>query len=448
MEHAPVIDDGVSAPLTRRLLPLGGRRPRPSFADSLAAGGGVIVAIGVLLIALDMTGNGDDGWKGALLFTGLLAVALTVMFVAPRAVRPGCTSAVVLSVPAAYGFLVLPSADSFGDVRVFFVLTIATWCLLFVVSNAKGRPILIGLAAALLYVWMLGEVADTSAYVSAPVPAASHATPTAPLADARGIDAQAAALVQQQITLDDLDETDPLYPLAEACDSGDLSACDDLWSQAEFDSDFEAFAESCGGDASATFPCNASSDLDVDINPLQTDPLDATPLGTQGDHALEIGLVSLLFGAAYLAIVRILDRRAATALATAFVLPGAVALVTAAAALGNASDSAVLGGLLTFASGVAIGVVGFFGPDRRFSVWGGGAVASIGALIVAADVAPGSPSSGSDADLAGTGIVVLLFGLVVIALGWLAYRALEPPPAPLPPPPPEPTDPFAGAARG
>ncbi len=61
-----------------------------------------------------------------------------------------------------------------------------------------------------------------------------------------GCEGRHASFHLQQVTLDDLDPTDPLYPLAVACDGGDLGVCDELWSRAEPGSDFEAFAESPG----------------------------------------------------------------------------------------------------------------------------------------------------------------------------------------------------------
>jgi hypothetical protein len=391
-------------------------RPQPSFAAALSAGGGVVVGIGVFLVALDVYIDEGDGWRGALPFVALMAVATATLFVTPRAVHPGAVSALVLSVPAVYGFLVFPSTDSFADARVFFVLTIATWSLLFVVPNSRGRPVLLGLAAALLYVWVVGEVADTGDYFAAPVESESSDTAY-----------QLAAFGAQETTIDDLDQSDPLYPLAESCDAGDLAACDELWSESDVGSEFERFAESCGGDPTATYPCDRSSGFDDGLTELEDDPLEVTPLGQQDDRELEIGLVSLIFGAAYLAALLVLDQRGVRAIATAFVIPAVGALVVAAAALGTATDSAIVGGLITFLIGIVIGIVGFAGGDRRFTAWGGGVMASVGALIVAGDVAPTPSPFTEDLDLIDTGAVVFAFGVVVIALGWLAHRLLDAP---------------------
>ena len=430
MHDAPQDQSNVARTLGRRVFLERFRgRPRPSLATALSASGGIIVWIGVMLIALDVYTDGNDGWTGALFFVGLTLVALSILAFAPDSTHSGSfgevvlsassVSALVLSIPAVYGFLIFPGAESFGDVRWFFVLTIVTWAILFTVSNSRGRPILFGLAAALLYLWILGEVADTDAYVADPIPSPPIASPAAVLDGIRGetaiaTTAEPAGFAEQDVTLDSLDPSDPLYPLAVDCSEGDFAACDELWESSEPGSDFEAFAESCGGDSTATYPCllsgeNLDDEFDDELEDDLDDPLDVTPLGNQDDQALEIGLVSLGFGAVYLAAIRLLDRRARRATATALVIPAVAALVTAASALGQETGSAIAGGLITLAVGLAIGVVGWFGTaagiDRRFMTWGGGVTASIGALIVAADVAP-EPSASDNVDLIGAGLVV------------------------------------------
>ncbi len=473
MHDAPQDQSNVARTLGRRVFLERFRgRPRPSLATALSASGGIIVWIGVMLIALDVYADGNDGWTGALFFVGLTLVALSILAFAPDSTHSGSfgevvlsassVSALVLSIPAVYGFLIFPGAESFGDVRWFFVLTIVTWAILFTVSNSRGRPILFGLAAALLYLWILGEVADTDAYVADPIPSPPIASPAAVLDGMRGetaiaTTAEPAGFTEQDVTLDSLDPSDPLYPLAVDCSEGDFAACDELWESSEPGSDFEAFAESCGGDSTATYPCllsgeNLDDEFDDELEEDLDDPLDATPLGNQDDQALEIGLVSLGFGAVYLAAIHLLDRRARRAIATALVIPAVAALVTAASALGQETGSAIAGGLITLAVGLAIGVVGWFGTaagiDRRFMTWGGGVTASIGALIVAADVAP-EPSASDNVDLIGAGLVVGAFGLAVVLLAWGVHHLLERTPdngiEPLPeesasPEPPEPPE--------
>ena len=83
-------DDGPSGPAT-----FWGRamnRPRASFSDALAAGGGVIVTIGVLLIAADRYANSGDGWQGALVFVGLFLIANLALLVLREPFDAACTA--------------------------------------------------------------------------------------------------------------------------------------------------------------------------------------------------------------------------------------------------------------------------------------------------------------------------------------------------------------------
>src|SRR5262249_23007552 len=137
------------------------------------------------------------------------------------------------------------------------------------------------------------------------------------------------------VTLDQLDQSNPLYPLAQSCDSGDFGACSELASRAEPGSNFEAFGLSCG---SSGFNCTASVD---DLNTTNTSTSTLTsPLTSQRDKALPIGLVSLAFGVASLGALWLLDRRHLRALGTAFVPTAVAALVVTAVTLGERTHSA------------------------------------------------------------------------------------------------------------
>src|SRR5262245_3962914 len=346
-------------------------RPRPSFAVALSASGGVIVAIGVLLLAVDVFTRTDDGWVGALFFVFLAAIGSVGLLVLPAPAHPGCVSALVASVPAVYGFLIFPSTDSFGDIRLFFVLTIATWLLFFAVSTSRGRPILLALAAALLYVWMVAEVADVDRL----------ATFSPEITDSAVGSSTTDGVIEfpnADVTLDQLDQPDPLFPLAEACNGGDFDACNELAARAEPGSDFQAFGLTCGGGGLC----------DEGLRDASGTSSLTSPFSSQRDKTLPIGLVSLAFGAVYLGALWFLDRRNLRVLGTAFVPTAVGALGVAAIALGEKTDSATAGGAIAIALGVVIGVVGWFSYERRFTTWTGGVLASIGALVIAVDVAP------------------------------------------------------------
>ena len=196
---------------------------------------------------------------------------------------------------------------------------------------------------------------------------------TAPLT-ARAHDVQPAVVHNGAgpVDLGDLDPTDPLYPLAEQCAAGDSTSCDTLYREAPSGSDFQAFAETCGNPSSSIVSAG-SCRLSVTNPFIQTpgslptiDPI--TPLRGADDKSLEIGLVSTFFGVAYLGALVVLDRGKQSGIATAFVVPGFVALLSGTESLGNAAHHAWVGGLLTLIAGIGIGLVGDR-TKRRFTTW-------------------------------------------------------------------------------
>lgn len=422
-----------------------GGRPRSSLADALAAGGGGVVAIGTLLIALDVIGDsGDPSWEaGAFVFLALLVVGYLVAIFGPAAARPAAVTVVAVSVPFVYGFLLLPDTESFADIRPFLLLTILTWGAAFAVPRTRGRPIFVAAAAILLWLWAIGEVADLDAYGATPIPSPPYTTPGEVFDAARGgadVPIVPVGGYETPVALEDLDPSDPLYPLAEECDAGDDAACDDLYEQSPFGSDFEEFGATCGGRQPNSFEACAAPTGDTGDDdffedeapgPLLPDSSAPDLLGADDDKAFEIGTVSAFFGLAYLVAKRVLDVRNRSRLATAFVLPAATALVTAVSSLGDASGSAVVGGLLAMVAGLGFGVIGFR-SDRRFTTWLGGAGASLGALIIAADLSTTGDELAEGVDLMGPGLVVVAFGVGVVGLALLARQMLEDRPGPAP----------------
>jgi len=395
----------------------------------------------------------------------LLAVGYVVAFVGPVAARPAAVTVVAVSVPFVYGFLLLPEANSFADVRSFLLLTIATWLVFFALPRTRGRPIFVAAAAILAWWWAIAEVAGLDADGAAPVPSPPYTTPgeVPDAAPGRGTDTPVvpAGLGAPSVTLDDLDPSDPLYELAERCDAGDDAACDELYRQSPIGSDFEEFGRTCGGRRPSVavacaettgddFPFDNDSGDDFSFENDSGDdfsfeydfgddfsfendsgddlpfeiPLEISFENDSGDDGFEIGMVSAIFGIAYLVATRVLDARNRSRLATAFVLPAAAASVTAVSLLGNESGSAVVGGLLAMVGGVGFGFIGFR-SDRRFTTWLGGAGVSIGALIIAADVSATGDQLAEGVDLMGPGLVVVAFGVGVVLLALLARQLLE-----------------------
>ncbi len=212
--EAEVRENSLFGPRARDRMPA-------SVTDALAAGGGVLVVFGVLLISVDI--RADDGSKyacaalfGALIVAGFLGLALL-----PHPARAGCIAAITLSVPAVYGWLIFPSTESFGDLRPFFVLTIITWALCWFIPLSRPRPIFVAFALIVLWLWLLGEVAGLDAFSAAPIPSPPYTTPGDFDHGAHGTSrhrmrrTSVAARPAQTVTIDDLDPDDSLYPLAQ-----------------------------------------------------------------------------------------------------------------------------------------------------------------------------------------------------------------------------------------
>jgi hypothetical protein len=428
-----------------------GDRFGPLLSDAVAAGGGAIVAVGLFLVSIDLYADGENRWPGVVLFTALLAAGIVGTIVLPAAARPGCVAAMAISVPVAFGFLFFPDTQSFGDLRPFFLLTIAGWAVLWIAPRVRGRPLFVGLALALFWLWMLGEAGGLDAYSAAPVPSPPYMT----IADFESTSTRPA-----QVDLDDLDPSDELYPLAQDCAAGDDFACDQLAVAAPFGSDLEEFGQTCGGrrpppddfGASCALSGDFDDNFDDDFGGFEEDPLEPPIFGESSggddDKTLEVGLVSLLIAGVYLLGMTLLDRSRYRGLATAFVVPAIAALITGVAALGDWSGESWAGGLLAFAAGLLLGLLGQ-SQRRRFTTWVGGLLATIGVFVVALDVAS-IDESGTfeepDFDFIGPGLLVMLFGAALVAIAWVIawYPRRNPPSADdetaEPPAEPEPVD--------
>jgi hypothetical protein len=415
-------------------------RGEPRLSDAVGASGGLVVAIGVLLISLDVFAEGAGRPPGFALFLALTVAGYVMLSWLPAAVHPAAVAMIAAGVIGAMGWWWLPRAGEFDDVRPFLVLTIAALVICWAAPLTRGRPLFVGLALALAWLWLIGEVAGNDAYSAAPVPS----PPAHTLFSFAAFSGRAA------VTLDELDGSDPLYPLAQDCADGDLDACDTLYRDAPIGSDFEEFGSSCG-DTFAGPPGNCATGFfgpdDEDVNPFVPEPFVPIDEGGVDDDWLGIGLVSLFLGLVYLAGLYAIDQAGNPRLATAFVVPAGVALFTGTQALGNAAEQAWLGGALTFAAGLVFGFVGHAGR-RRFTAWAGGLMAGVGAITVAFDIADVSDTTSGEPQLVGPGLLVIAFGAGLVALAYAVaqwFQAREEPPAvPTPPLPPEPPAPPSG----
>ena len=434
-----------------------GPRPVASVVDALVGVGGIVIAGGITLLAFDAYGEEFNQGPAALVMLGLFALGYVLLNVTTPASHPAWIAMTAIAVPGVFAFLLLEEADSFGDVRLFFLTTLAGWIALFFAPSTRSRPLYIGLSLLLVWAWGIAEVN---------VGVLESQGPPAPVDTIQRVSAGRAE--QADVTLDDLDPSDPLYPLAEDCAGGDDAACDDLWLQSAVGSDFEAFAESCGGRGERGFSgCSASDDSGDDFSddfgddfgddfsedfddefyaPSPLTPFLAEDLfapSTSQDKDLEMGLVSLVLAVVYLAALVAADRRGYQYVGTAFAFPGAWVLTFAVGFLGAETEEAIPTGVMFLVAGVVLAAIGHLG-ERRFTTWAGAVMAGLGGVIVSGDIGAIEDSFDDGVDLVQPGIVIALGGLVLVGLGLLARTVVARPGLPGAPGAPPPGEPPGG----
>jgi hypothetical protein len=139
-----------------------------------------------------------------------------------------------------------------------------------------------------------------------------------------------------------------------------------------------------------------------------------------------VGIASLLVAGTYWAGVALLDRRGMQGVATAAIVPATLALPFGLVMLGVELEEIVAIGVLTSAAGVLVGWSGIAGR-RRFTVWFGAFVATVGVLLVAGDVT--DRTIGDDDENGGVifGVIAMAFGAAAAAGAVFLGRALGEP---------------------
>lgn len=392
-------------------------RSAPAASDAVAFTGGLGISIGVLLLTIDLSTHGHGRWPGIALFAALIAVGFLALSLLPHETNPAAVTMIVVGVPGAIGWWLLPHAHRFGDIRPFIILTILAWGVCFIAPRTRGRTIFVAAVLLLLWLWMLGEAAGTNAYSASPIPSPPAHTMFS------------LSALHGQVTIGDLDANDPLYVDALSCNAGIGSSCDTLYDNAEPGSDFETFGDTCGntepsgsGDQCADLRgsgFNGGGSFGTTPSPFSGGVVPGTIGAGSSDKSTEIGIVSLLFGITYVGALFALDRRRLHGLGTAFVVPGVYALFTGTEVLGNAAHHVWVGGLLTLVAGIAFALVGDFG-GRRFTTWAGGVFAAIGLYLFAGDVTNFKKSFGNvNPNLARPAFITIGFGLGLVALAWV-----------------------------
>jgi hypothetical protein len=433
----------TSATLRDRLLGDRAReRGRPAISDALAVLGGIAIGVGLLLITFDIYMHHSSRAANVALFVALILIGFVVLAWLPATVHPAAITMIAIGVFGGLGWWLLPHARHWSDIRIFLVLAIAGYIACFVAPHSRGRSIFVALVLILAWLWILGEVVGPESYSAAPIPSPPPHT----------MFSLAVLHQQTQVSIDDLDPNDPLYPTAQSCDDGDMASCDRLAQEAPTGSDYQKFGAQCGSEGSTSSSGNcvvdnggssSSSGSGIFGTFPNRNPFSATSPSSLQHKETEIGLISLLFGLAYLLGLFLLDENGYSGLATAFVVPCVLALFSGTQTLGGAAHHAWLGGLLTLVAGIAFGIIGEV-EERRFTAWFGAVMCGVGLLTVALDTTSATHNTGARHYLLKPGFVTIGSGLILVAAAalialWLAARRGGPPAAtplagPVPPP--------------
>jgi hypothetical protein len=140
----------------------------------------------------------------------------------------------------------------------------------------------------------------------------------------------------------------------------------------------------------------------------------------------ELGIVAAIFGVAYLLAVALLDARGRSGTSTAFVAPGVVALIFAIYFFATEANNAAVAGAVSVAAGLFCGAVGTQ-SHRRFTVWTGAFLATIGAALLAGQLTSSTVDSGDDNGATVFGITAIVFGAVMVAVAFVTARFLREP---------------------
>jgi len=137
------------------------RRPRPLLGTSLAGVGGALAALGLVVIgAAQATGPGGSGVPGAILCVVLLTGGLALLRYAPNPLRSAGTSAVAISIPMFWAFVLLVKSNP-GDGDTVTLLSAICLGLLYLFGPARGRAVLLAVALVLGWSFVAGKTGSS-----------------------------------------------------------------------------------------------------------------------------------------------------------------------------------------------------------------------------------------------------------------------------------------------
>jgi hypothetical protein len=133
------------------------RRPEPGFAHALGAGAAVFLVLAVFFLIAEVVSNDPTG--PGIAFYGLLSVAAFLVGAqATGPIRAAAVTTLVLSIPLVWAFLLVGDGGGSGARRGIYLLTIASYGVLYFLTWTKGRAIFLGLLLLVVAGWITGEV--------------------------------------------------------------------------------------------------------------------------------------------------------------------------------------------------------------------------------------------------------------------------------------------------
>ncbi len=337
-------------------------RPFPALTSALGAAGGLLVIIGVIALGADQAADDGSGTAGASFCAVTILVALVAMIVGTEPVRAGAVAATVVAVPAFWVFLLAVDTDT-DPTTAIEILTLISWAVLFFAPPTKGRAVFLAGTVALLWIFVVDQVAEADPY---------------PSFQSSGDSSRVEFGDEVSVTFDD-----------------ELGL--------SYEESFGSVPDECLEATSDFLPASCYEPVGFDdlIDDATEDP-DRPP-----------GIVSMVFGLAYLPAAWALDRRGLTAAATPFILVGAIALT--AGSVGAARDVLWLVGIFIVATGkLTVWIAAR--SRRRGSAW-------LGLLLVVAGVVTFSADLFRDSV---TGFGLLTLGLGVLIAAASAFVAARP----------------------
>jgi hypothetical protein len=368
MEQTPAVGEVLPTRIAPAETAWNAPRGVPWLANAVAGGAGALIAIGVIAVGIGLYPDQvkSSGWGGFGLCLGMIAAGYLAIVFLPRLYESTGVTMVVIGIIGATAFVFIPRTRHFSDLRLFFAVTIAAWLIAFVIGPAKARPVLLAVALLLGLGWAQLEVA--------------HVHVTSPFSES-GFSTSSASSSSSDFG-------------SSPFDSGTLTPTDTLP---------EALQTGSGGAGPSFVP-----QVPVHVS-----------YGQLALVALGFAFVCL-FGVAYL------DYRGWRGVATAGVLPGVVALILAIEYIANLSKSTVVTGLVAVAAGLFCGTIGASGR-RRFTVWIGAFIATVGAIILTARITQASTSGSGRSTAWAFGLFTILFGVAMVLVAMLLARALREP---------------------